>query len=179
MLVDSYEGRLKGARVQRERRLKEISRLQKEGAKIVNSLSKRDLLLFGAGLYWGDGSKQEEARITNSNSELIKFMINWFERVWNIPRGGFTLRVLINKIHKQRVSQVEKYWSKVTGIPMNQFKKTVLIKAKNKKVYKNFEDHYGTLIVGIRKSTDLRHKITGLISGVIKENQKLDKKKPV
>ena len=43
----SYEARLKGARTQHERRLQQIKRLQEEGFKIIESLSKRDLLLIG------------------------------------------------------------------------------------------------------------------------------------
>lgn len=169
MLICNYQGSIKGAMVQRERRLEEISKLQTEGSKLVEQFSRRDFLLTGAGLYLGDGTKQKMTRITNSNPEIVKFVINWFKVVWGISRARFTLQVLINEIHKHRVSQVEKYWSKITGIPLRQFGKTTLIKAKNKKVYKNFNNHYGTIVVTVRKGGDLHHRIKGLISNILKE----------
>lgn len=175
MLVGSYQGRIKGARVQRERRLQEISKLQTEGLKLVEQFSKRDFLLAGAGLYLGDGTKQKMTRITNSDPEIVKFVISWFKIVWGISKERFTLQVLINEIHKHRVSWVEKYWSKITGIPLCQFGKTTLIKAKNKKVYKNFNNHYGTIVVTVRKGGDLHHRIQGLTSNILKEGCNFDK----
>lgn len=172
MLAGSYKGRLKGARIQLQRRLKRTALLEKEGAKLLDSLSRRDLLLIGAGLYWGEGSKQNRARITNSDPDIIKFTINWFRSVWKIPKSNFTLQVLINKIHRYRVSEVEKYWSSITGIPRSQFTKTTLIKAKNRIFYKNFKIHYGTLTVSIQRGGELRCKIMGLISNIIKKVRK-------
>jgi hypothetical protein len=175
MLVGSYKGRLKGARTQLQRRLKKIALLQKEGARLLGSLSRRDLFLIGTGLYWGEGSKQRRARITNSDPEVIKFAINWFRSIWKIPKDYFTLQVLINKVHRRRVSEVEKYWSYITGIPKSQFTKTTLIKAKNRKFYKNFKTHYGTLIISIRRGGDLQYKIMGLISNIIKKGRKFSR----
>ncbi len=167
----SYDARLKGARTQHERRLQQIKRLQEEGFKIIESLSKRDLLLIGAGLYWGEGMKKEgRARVANSDPTIIKFMVNWFQILWGIQKEQFTLQILINKIHKKRVKEVERYWSNLLGISPTQFTKTTFIKAKNKKIYKNFQDHYGTLLVSVRKGGDLRHKINGLISALFQKS---------
>lgn len=164
MVKGNYKGSLRGARVQHERRLQQIKQLHIEGFKTINSLSKRDLLLIGAALYWGEGMKKEgRARIANSDPIIIQFMINWFQFVWGISKDQLTLSILINRIHKKRARQVEQYWSNLLNIPLIQFTKTTLIKAKNKKVYKNFRDHYGTIIVSVRKGSDLRHKINGLI----------------
>ncbi len=163
----SYEARLKGARIQHERRLKQIKQLYEDGFKLVGSLSERDLLLIGAGLYWGEGMKKEgRARIANSDPEIIKFMVNWFQSIWGISKDQLTPSILINEIHKKRVHEVEQYWSRLLNIPLDQFTKTTFIKAKNKKIYKNFQEHYGTLIVSVRKGSDLRHKINGLIAAL-------------
>lgn len=163
----SYEGKLRGARVQRERRLIEIENLRQEGKKLAKHFSKHDFLLAGAGLYWGEGSKHGRARIVNSDPNLIKFIVEWFKIVWGIQSEHLTLQVAINIIHKDRVSQVEKYWSNFLNIPLSQFTKTSLIKAKTKKVYENFENYYGTLNVTVQKGTNLTHKILGLIEEII------------
>jgi hypothetical protein len=76
----------------------------------------------------------------------------------------------INEIHKGRLDEVNKYWSQISGIPIEQFRKPILIKAKNKKVYENFNQHYGTLCIGIAKSTDLYYKILGWLRGLERTN---------
>lgn len=166
MVMGSYTGRLKGARLQFERRKKQITQLQQEGADLLGGLSDRDLLLVGAGLYWGEGTKKDKVRITNSNPAIIKFAIHWFSKVWGISKEDFTLHVIINRIHKDRVSIVEKHWSELTSISMDQFIKTTLIKTKTKKIYKNFENYYGTVNVTVRRGGNLHPKIMGLISKI-------------
>ena len=168
--VGSYRGRLKGARVQLQRRLANTARLKKEGAELLGSLSERDLLLIGAGLYWGEGTKKKVVRIGNSDPRMIKFAINWFNYIWKIPKEQLSFQILINKVHKHRVDKVEKYWSQIADAPKSQFTKTILIKAKSKKFYKNFENHFGTLTIRVRKSTFLHHKIEGLLLEIIKRN---------
>ena len=78
----------------------------------------------------------------------------------------FTFRVGINEIHKKRIREVEKYWSRITGFPLKYFYKSTLIKVKNKKYYKNFPTHYGTLIIEIKKPAELYYRILGLIEGL-------------
>jgi len=167
MLKGSYKGRLKGARIQYKRRLKKISELQKQGISRIGSLSDRDFLVVGAALYWGEGQKKgQEVRVSNSDPKIIKLMIHWFKKVWKIDNKRFTFRIGINKIHENRIEEVEEYWSRITRIPRSQFIKTTLIKTKNKKNYKNFPTHYGTLTLRIKKPAALHHQIMGLIEGI-------------
>ncbi len=166
-----YRGALKGARIQLERRLAEVKQLKKEGSEIIKSISKRDLLLIGAGLYWGEGTKQRKTRITNSDPKIIKFTIKWFKDIWKIPIEQLTVQVLINEIHQKRIFCVEEYWSKITKIPKEQFTKTTLIKSKNKKIYKNFNDHYGTFVITVRRGGNLQHKISGLLDSIAEKSE--------
>lgn len=167
MVRSGYKGRMKGARIQYERRLKRIEEWKKRGIEQIGKLSNRDLLIAGIALYWGEGAKKRRGvSFCNSDPKLIKFMIKIFRKVWKIDKGSFTAYVGINKIHKDRVKEVEDYRSKITKIPREQFTKTSLIKAKNKKNYKNFPVHYGTLTVKIRKSAELYYQISGLIEGL-------------
>ena len=162
-----YEGRIKGARMQHERRIEKIERCRKEGAKKIGKLSKRDLLIAGLSLYWGEGSKKSRSvRFSNSDPESIKFMIAVFKGVFGIKKDRFSAYIGINQIHKDRIEEVEGYWSKVAGIPRSQFTKTTLIKARNKKNYSNSPVHYGTVTIRIRKSADLYYQIMGLIGGL-------------
>jgi len=162
-----YPGRIKGARMQYERRIKKIKKYNKEGIKQVGKLSNRDLLIAGLALYWGEGSKKTRSvSLSNSDPKIIKFAIKFLKRIFNIDKNRLSAYIGINQLHESRVEEVENYWSKITGIPREQFTKTTLIKAKNKKNYSNFSVHYGTITIKVRKSSDLYYRIMGLIKGL-------------
>lgn len=169
MIKGSYKGRMIGARMQYERRLKKMKEWEEIGAEQIGKLSNRDLLIAGIALYWGEGTrKRRVVRFSNSDPEMIKFMIRFFRKIWKINKKRFTGSLGINKIHKNRIEEVESYWSKITKIPREQFIKTTLIKAKNKKNYENFSIHYGTFTIRIRKSAELYYEIMGLLKGLVK-----------
>ncbi|MEK7519492.1 MAG: hypothetical protein AAB565_01770 [Patescibacteria group bacterium] len=167
MIKGGYEGRLKGARMQYEQRIEREKEFREHGLKKIGRLSERDFLIAGTALYWGEGQKKgREVRVSNSDPELIRFIINWFKKIWGVTSDRLTAFIIINKVHKRRLKKVEGYWVKVTNIPKKQFTKTTLINAKNRKNYSNFSDHYGTLTVRIRKPVLLHHQIIGSIKGL-------------
>lgn len=166
-LKGGYKGRLKGAKIQREKYLKKVKKLEKEGFNQIRKLSKKDILIAGIALYWGEGNRKWHiSGFGNSDSRMIVFMIFWFKKILGIDEKRLSLHVGINQIHENRIKKVEKYWSEITGIPKNQFTKTIFQKVKNKKIYKNHNSYYGTLHIRIRKSSDLQHKIHGLINAL-------------
>ncbi len=167
MIKGSYKGRMKGARIQYERRIKKIKKYNKEGIRQIGRLSNRDLLIAGLSLYWGEGSKKTRSvSLSNSDPKIIKFAIKFLKRTFNIDKNRLGAYIGINRVHRNRIEDVENYWSKITGIPGKQFTKTTLIKAKNKKNYSNFQVHYGTITIKVRKSADLYYRIIGLIKGL-------------
>jgi hypothetical protein len=167
MLKGSYAGRIKGARMQKERKEKKIHYYIEKGLKEIGKLNKREFFIAGLSLYWGEGSKKRPAtNFYNSDPLIIKFMIKWFKEIFHIENERFLMYVTINKIHRRRLTKVIKYWSEITNIPIAQFRKPILIKAKNKKIYENFESHYGTLCVRIAKSTELYYQILGYLNAL-------------
>lgn len=149
-------------------RLQKEKRLEKLGMTVVGKLSKRDTFIAGLALYWGEGYKglSQELGFTNSDPAMILFFIKWLSRVYKVSPDKLILRVSINTSHTKRVSEVESYWSRLTGIPLAQFTKTSLIKTAHKKVYGNESVHYGTLRVKVRSGTDLRRQILGSIKKI-------------
>ncbi|PJA64121.1 MAG: hypothetical protein CO160_00290 [Candidatus Portnoybacteria bacterium CG_4_9_14_3_um_filter_43_11] len=165
----SYEGRLRAVEKIRQKRQTEVELLRKEGIKEIDKLNKRDLLVAGIAMYWSEGytaPSNYDVGFTNSDPKMILFMLEWFKNCCKISIDRFSLRVGINKIHKKRVKEVEKYWSDLTEIPLSQFNKPSLKKTETKKIYENYNEHFGTLRIKVRKGTRLRRKIDGWIEGI-------------
>ncbi len=58
------------------------------------------------------------------------------------------------------------YWSDLLELPIEQFGNPVLLKMKQKKVYENYDEYYGVLSLKVRKSSDLKYRILGLIDAM-------------
>lgn len=160
-------GRLKGMLMQKNRRLETIRKMDISGIKKFKNTTDQELFVAGVALYWAEGSKKtRKLGICNSDPEMVKFMISWFSKFFNIDTKRLSLRVGINQIHEKREIVVRKYWSKVTGVPMSCFRKTSFKKVTNAKVYENFENHFGTLDIIVLKPGDLYYKMLGLIKGL-------------
>ncbi|MDD5415380.1 MAG: hypothetical protein PHE48_00020 [Candidatus Daviesbacteria bacterium] len=97
---------------------------------------------------------------------MIKFLIRWLIECFSVRLSELRCRVGINQVHHKRDKIVKKFWSEVTNIPLEQFRNTSFKKVKNKKVYENFDEHYGTLTVEVAKSWNIYYKILGLITGL-------------
>ncbi len=168
MLAGNYRGRLKGSQMQKEKRLNQIQTHEKEGLRNLGKIGKRDLLFIGLGLHLGEGGKTgNRVRFTNSNPEIIGLFIAWVHDIFRIPRSQIHCRVMINEIHRKREVMVRKGWSKILKLPLSQFKRTVFIKSKVKKVYENYDRFLGTLTITIPKSSDLQYRILGLTKGLV------------
>lgn len=73
MVIGGYKGRLKGARLQKERKEQKIKYYLIEGIKDIGKLNKR-VFIAGLSLYWGEGSKKGVGvRFYNSNPSIIRF----------------------------------------------------------------------------------------------------------
>ncbi|MEK7541047.1 MAG: hypothetical protein AAB529_02315 [Patescibacteria group bacterium] len=111
-------------RKQAEKARERAKEIQKNAAKNIRNLSKKDLLLVGTALYWGEGSKKTRWVLAFSNSDplMIKVIMRFFKEVCNIPEEK--MRAIV-QIHPNVTSEeAVNYWSEVSGIPKLQFQKT-------------------------------------------------------
>ncbi len=171
-------GRLKGALVQKQRRLAQIDQLQQVGIRELSSLSRQNLLLAGLGLFWGEGQKDDRRfGFSNSDPNIIKFMIKWLRIIFNIELDDLFFAVLVNKIYEKEVDQILDFWYKLTGATPSQFRKTTFIQAKNKKIYSERGAYCGVLQIRVRNSSYLQRRILGLLTGL--SHAKIDPDKAV
>ncbi len=144
-----------------------INRLQKSGIKKIGKLSNRELFLTGAVLYWAEGFKKDsQAGLGSLDPEMIKFYIKWLRVCFRYQNSDLIFRVTANISHKDRIGEIEEYWSKTLDVPLNQFQKPFFQNVKWKKTYENPNEYYGVLRVKVRKSKDFLREIHGFIEGL-------------
>lgn len=163
-----HKGRMIGANMNRQKKLERIKFYERLGTEVIKKMSERDLFMIGLGLYWGEGVKSDKSSLAfvNSDQEAILFMYKWFSVVFNVKKEEFMPRIFINEIHKPRIKKVLKFWSNLLELPIEQFGNPVLLKMKQKKVYDNYDNYYGILSLKVRKSSDLKYRILGLLKAV-------------
>lgn len=170
-MVDAgHKGRMIGAQVNKQKRLDSIKLAEDSAKKIIGELSKRDLLMLGIGLYWGEGSKGNQSRFIFVNSDIgtIKVMLLWLDSM-NIPRENLSPQVYINEQHEDRIDIVTKYWSKELKIPPHKFGRSIFIKSKLKKIYSNHDTYMGVLHLSIQKSSFLKYQTMAFLE-IVKKN---------
>lgn len=155
-----------GAQSQKERRVREIQRiLDSAKREITYPLPINAYKLFGAALYWAEGTKGNGLEVTNSDPNLILFMVRWFEKIFKIKPE--ILRVQLNMYHQQNEKFIKRFWSELCGIPLENFGKSYFKPAN--KGYKKNNLYYGTVKIRVPCGTDIRWRMFGWVQKVLEE----------
>lgn len=157
----------RGPQSQKERRKREIEEIIKKAREeITFPLSSQTYKLFGTALYWAEGSKSKSvSEVTNSDPHLILFMVNWFEKVFNIPKETFTAK--LNVYPQQNDKKMKKFWSDLTGIPLKNFQKSYVKPLS--KGYKKNTLYYGTIRIYIPRAADIKQRIFGWAQATLQD----------
>lgn len=117
-----YDIQLRGAKAVQVKRRAEVEQIKILAKTELRPLTNYEFKIAGIMLYWAEGNKTERAGITNSDSELIRFMMRWFREVCQVPEDKFKVHLHIHS--GQDEDQIKQFWSEVTGIPLAQFGKS-------------------------------------------------------
>jgi hypothetical protein len=106
-------------RHKRESRWKEV---RKHAAKDIGKLNKRELLIAGLFLYWGEGGKTMKASVSVSNTDpaMLCFFIYWLQAL-GVSKNR--LRVHVHLYADMDIKKELRYWSKVLDLPLTAFTK--------------------------------------------------------
>lgn len=141
---------------------------------LIGNLNKRDLMLIGAVLYWGEGQKvfnnktgYKNVYINFSNSDpfMVLSFIKFLDDILGIDKNKLWASVMIhpNTPEKPAVN----YWQKLTKIPMERLRcYRALSTASRGKRPKNLLP-YGTFQIRVNKRREF-YKVRGLMDGIIK-----------
>ncbi|MBU2068060.1 hypothetical protein KKE13_00535 [Patescibacteria group bacterium] len=156
--------RYDGAKANQRKRIERTKLIIEEAKKESKILFKNPLFLSGLMLYWAEGKKREEAiNFSNSDPEMIRFMIKWFRLICKVPEEKFRISLHIHELHCRK--NIEKYWSDVVQVSLSQFHK-VQIKPTSLGHRKN-PLYNGTCSIVVCNK-DLFRKIKGWRIGVLK-----------
>lgn len=128
-------------REKRERRLKEVYKIQR---KKILPLTKHDLFMAGLFLYWGEGSKTQNSLLSISNTDpsIVIFFINWLVKALKIPRKK--IKIQIQLYQDMDVKEKMNFWSKTLKIPLSQFTKPYIKKTSSKRINHKGDFGHGT-----------------------------------
>ena len=164
----------RGAETKRRQRVERTKSIYVAASKEVGRLTRRELWLIGATLYWAEGSKAKPHSVStgidfgNTDSEMIKLFLSWLRTALHVEASRINTSLYVHISHKHRLSEVIQYWEAQTKLKI----RYVYFKKHNpKKSYrKNIgTTYFGTLRVRVYESTDLQRKIQGWIYGIIGE----------
>ncbi len=157
----SYRAGLIGSKVNQEKRAKEIRLIKQIAKSQVPLLINEKLWLAGLMLYWAEGHKSGKVGISNSDPDIIGFLLKWL-RVY-CKAADEKMKPYLNLHSGQNEDKVKEYWSRIIKLPKKQFGKSY-IKKEGTGHRKNIL-YNGTLRVDIC-NLNLLYTILGWIEGV-------------
>lgn len=150
-----------GAKKNQIKSLAHHKEIKESAQEEVSGLISNPLFIAGLMLYWAEGDKRSgRLQFSNSDPDMIRFMMSWFREFCNIPEAKFRIGLFLHSLHVRE--DCVGFWSRVTNLPIAQFnrpyiKPTIFSNRKNK-LYE------GTCVIRIH-SKDLVSKILGWIDG--------------
>ena len=164
---------LRGAMRRKTQRIDITKEIKEKARQEIGKISNRELWLIGTALYWAEGAKEKEhghlVVLGNSDPYLANLFIKWLIKLCKIPKENIHFRIYLHDSAEKRLPEVRKYWSEITGFPIENFQKVSWKKHKINTKRKNIgESYHGLLEISVRRSINLNRKITGWIEGICK-----------
>jgi hypothetical protein len=163
------KGRLMGAQMNKNKRLASIEKADIFGIENINKLNKKEVILIATALYWSEGSKSDMSsgfRFVNSDPKMILFMRDFLIKYMEIKNSELTCSIQINEVHRSRIVNVLSFWKNLLELEDQQIRKPYFVKTKNQKIYKNSDNYYGICKLIVKKSTNLKYIMLGLIKAL-------------
>ena len=147
----------------------ENQKIKQNAADEIKPLSKYELTLVGASLYWGEGWKRGTTHLVelaNSDPDMVALYLRFLREILQVPEEK--LRVSIHVHPNVSTQSAIKFWSKITKIPKERFHITTQIsRASQGKRPKNSLP-YGTLKLDVCDRQKFQQ-IKGWIDGLIRQ----------
>lgn len=129
LLVGREKSRYAAGAKKKYLRILKTNKIMDESRKEVRKLLEDPLFIIGLCLYWAEGAKNstESVKLANSDPLMIGMAMKWFRNICKVPERKFRIHVHIHNLHCR--PEIEKYWSRITGISTRQFYRTYVKKS--------------------------------------------------
>lgn len=154
----------------RKRIAEENQAVYTRGLKECGKISKRELLLIGAALYWAEGTKSEGKygypafSFTNSDPAMIQLCLRFIREILYVKEEK--IRAGIHLYDKTDTETARTFWSRVTNLPRERFY-TVNQISRASKQKRGHTLPFGTLHIKVSKRL-VFFRVKGMIKGIIK-----------
>lgn len=142
-----------------------------QGQKYIASISEKELLLIGAALYWGEGSKSEKMTSTpldfsNSDPLMVAVYMKFLRKILKVPEER--IRAGIHLYQSTSVIKAKKFWAMTTNLPEDRFFiiKQVSRASKGKRPFNILP--YGTIAIKVSSRIQF-NKVKGMINGIVQK----------
>src|ERR1035437_1336323 len=170
------EAAKRGGLAKHRQRLLRTQEIQAKALKDIDYISKRELWLIGIVLYWAEGTKEKDFQpgisinFNNSDPRMIKVFIKWLLESCKVQKDRINYEIYIHENSKNSIDEARKFWSRVSGFPIDKFNKVYFKKNKIKKTNrKNTGDlYYGLLRVKVSASSSLLRQVAGWTEAIIR-----------
>jgi predicted transcriptional regulator len=100
-----------------EKRKNRLELIYKQAKLTILPLTKKELLLAGLCLYWGDGTKVDWSKValTNSDPNVLRFFVYWLKRVCDIDKKDLKIRLQL--YCDMNIKKEILFWSEILSIP--------------------------------------------------------------
>ena len=124
--------------------------IKQTAANEIKPLSKYELTLIGAALYWGEGWKRgttHSVELANSDPDMITLYLRFLREILRVPEEKLRVSIQVHPNINTRSSI--NFWSKVTGISRERFRITRQISRASKGKRPRNLLPYGTLRLSV------------------------------
>ncbi|TSA44360.1 helix-turn-helix domain-containing protein [bacterium] len=142
-------------------RTNRLNKIYLEQKKIIFPLSKRDILIAGLFLYWGEGSKTRisELEIANTDPAVPKFFIYWVTKFLKLDRQK--IKIHLHLYSDMSTKKETEFWSSALEIPKNQFRKPYIKENSSKFINRGTFGH-GTCTIKVSNARVSEEVMMGL-----------------
>lgn len=101
-------------------KLAEIEQCRVDAVATVGTMTPREFLVLGLGLYAGEGAKTDgKVQFANSDPRLILGFVTWMRRFFDVDEAKFRVRLYLHA--GLDLGAANAFWSQLTAIPESQF----------------------------------------------------------
>ncbi len=148
--------------------LNRANEAQQKISKEIGKLTRRELMLIGTALYWAEGNRKDRwsVKFCNSDPAIITLIMKFFRKICRVNEEKFRANVQIH--HNISEEKAKIFWSRISGVPLEQFVKTQTIISKSSKFKRSPNTlPYGTFSIKI-SDVNLVNRIMGWMLGLSK-----------